>query len=664
MLHAICEFAEQKGISAEPGFKTKRVRWLLSFNNVGKFTGVVPQTTPGENDARGRLFQRCPDLSQPEIKAGGLGCRHFLVDSLEVVALLTKDDEANAKLRVKHRYFTDLVRQAGKKVPELASFISLADALDDGATLVAIRGALTSGGHAAKPTDAATFAIPTGSSHEARPVVELENWHNWWREFRANLGQKRRAGKRPTKSSKSKTAPSVPLYMRCLLTGELVVPAATHEKIEGLSDVGGLPMGDSLVSFKQPSFCSFGLKQSANAAMSEEVVATYRQTLNHLILNQSRKLAGAKVVYWYVGDREPSQQEDLIASVFAGVDFGDADVKENAESGIESARTEAQAHGSARKMLEAILTGTRPRLARCRYRALTLSANLGRVVVRDWMEGQFEQLAENVVRWFGAVEISRVTGNGSANIPRLELLMTCTLPERKRDQKYKDWVKPIGSVGESLWRASVGGGLLSQSAAMRALLQHRNAVVNGEVAAALDPDGDNRPLRLATLYARLGLLKAYLNLNQPLENCQMEPILKEDHPSAVYQFGRLVAVFADLQREALRKESGETVKSSVVDRYYIAASTTPRLRFNQLVSLSNHHIRKLEQSESTQGAARAIRNRIADIHGRIDDALLPTTTKLDEQCLFALGYYQQIARMNADLARAAAAKRSQATDTK
>lgn len=664
MLHAICEFAKQKGFSAEPGFKTKRVHWLLCFNNTGKFIGVVSQMTPGAKDGRGRLFPRCPDLSQPEIKAGGSGCRHFLVDSLEVIALLTKDGNPDAKLKAKHDYFSNLLRQAGENVPEPA-FIRLADALDDTAMLASIRDEVTSGGHAGKPTDVATFAIPMESSDETRCVVESDNWHDWWRARRLELAQKRRAGKRPTKSSKSKTTASVPVEMRCLLSGELVVPAATHDKIEGLSDVGGLSMGDSLISFKQPSFCSFGLDQSANAAISEEMVATYRQTLNDLIANHSSKLAGAKVVYWFIGKTDVAPEDDPVQLLLRGADFGDAigNDEPDAPRGA-SRRAEVQALGRARELLNAVRTGKQSDLANLRFNALSLSGNSGRVVVRDWMEGSFEELAQNVVRWFDALEITGIAGGDSADIAGLELLVTCALAERKRDQKYKDWVKPLGSVRESLWHASIGGGGVSESAAKRALLQHRAAVVNGQVAAALDPDGEKRPLRLATLYARMGLMKAWLNLNQPIEECTMEPILKEDHPSAVYQFGRLVAVLADLQREALRKESGETVKSSVVDRYYIAASVTPRLKFNQLVSMSNHHLRKLEQSDATRAAARAIKNRIADIHGRIDDARLPAVTGLDEQCLFALGYYQQIARMNADRSRAAAAKRVDTADAK
>ena len=56
----------------------------------------------------------------------------------------------------------------------------------------------------------------------------------------------------------------------------------------------------------------------------------------------------------------------------------------------------ARANGAAARLLNAIHSGERPELGEYRYYALTLSANSGRVVIRDWMEGQFTELLEAV----------------------------------------------------------------------------------------------------------------------------------------------------------------------------------------------------------------------------------------------------------------------------
>jgi CRISPR-associated protein Csd1 len=57
----------------------------------------------------------------------------------------------------------------------------------------------------------------------------------------------------------------------------------------------------------------------------------------------------------------------------------------------------------------------------------------------------------------------------------------------------------------------------------------------------------------------------------------------------------------------------------------------------RLIRLAQYHISKLDK-----GLAYWYNTRIADILARIPDGL-PVTLTLEEQSLFALGYYQQIA---------------------
>lgn len=139
MLHALMEYAVREKLTAEPGLKPKAVRWLLTFSSQGEFTGV--QSLAGDDrKSKGRMFPNCPDLSQPEMIAIGGGCRHFLVDSADVVGLLTKDGTIDDKLTAKHDFFVGLLEQASGDVPLLGP---IAAALRNDATLEAIRGGLT-----------------------------------------------------------------------------------------------------------------------------------------------------------------------------------------------------------------------------------------------------------------------------------------------------------------------------------------------------------------------------------------------------------------------------------------------------------------------------------------------------------------------------------------
>ena len=110
--------------------------------------------------------------------------------------------------------------------------------------------------------------------------------------------------------------------------------------------------------------------------------------------------------------------------------------------------------------------------------------------------------------------------------------------------------------------------------------------------------------------------------------------LTEDHPSTAYQCGRLMAVLAGLQRSAL-----PNVGAGVVQRYYASASATPALVLGRLTRMAQFHLAKLQP-----GLAYWYESRLSEIWSHLGDSV-PKVLSLEEQSLFALGYYQQIAEM-------------------
>jgi CRISPR-associated protein Csd1 len=566
MLTHLVQYARQHNLVAEPGFAPKTVRWGLVLEPRSGSVEVLPLA---DDDSPGRTFAKSPELSQPEIKRGGAGCRHFLIDSADVVVLLA-DDPDDPKLLAKHAYFTGLLRQASTVMPRLAG---IAAVLDDDAALHTIREALRS--HKAKPTDKVTFAI-LGES----PLypVDSDLWHDWWRAFRRTLGAE--SSSKPAKRSTGEAR-----LARCLASGELVEPVAVQPKIAGLSDVGGIPMGDSLASFKQESFCSYGLSQGANAPVSEEMAALYRAALNNLITEHSRRLAKVKVVHWFK-DRIPPE-DDPLPWLYAGEE-----------------EEERAAQRRARDLLEALHAGQRPDLLDNRYYALTLSGAAGRVMVRDWMEGPFEELVTRIDAWFDHLSIVRRDGTGLARSPKF----LAVLGSLVRD--LRDLPAPWEAM---MWRVALRGERIPGQAHAAALGRLKIDILQDE------------PFN----HARVGLLKAF-HVRQG--DSAMQPNLNEEHPSPAYQCGRLMAVLAALQYSAL----GD-VGAGVVQRYYAAASSTPALVLGRLTRTAHFHLNKLEP-----GLARWFENRLAGIWNEIRDRVPPTLT-LEGQSLFALGYYQQIA---------------------
>jgi CRISPR-associated protein Csd1 len=569
MLHELVNYARRQCPDAEPGFAPKDVPWAISLSSSGQFLGLLPlRTTDAKND-RGKIFPKAPDFSQGELIAGGETKSHFLVETLAVVAGFGKPDEV-AKNAAKRKYFISLLKQASASVPAICAAASV---LEDEQAMDRLRSQLAEA--KARPTEKATFCM------DGAFPVECDAWHDWWRSFRSGLT--------PSEASTDR--------MLCFVTGDPVQPAATHPKISGLP--GANPSGATLIGFDKDAFQSYGLGQSANAAMSEGVAKAYQAGLNDLIRHHGTRLGNVLVVHWFRSTVAP--EDDPLAWL-----------QDSTES------TEADAQIRARKLLSGIREGMRPDLAGNTYYALSLSGNGGRVMVRDWMEGAFEDLAGAIDAWFSDLAIVRPYGGGIALPPRFFALLSALV----RDPK--DVPAPLSA---KLFRAAVRGEPIPFAAMAQALARARVDFIQGK---ALNP-------------ARMGLLRAYFARKHRIAKgvVQMtetvQPGLTEDVSSPPYQCGRLMAVLASLQHAAL----GE-VGADVIQRYYAAASTTPALVFGRLVRTAQFHLGKVKQK--TPGLAWWYEDRIADICTRIGKSM-PATLTLEEQGLFALGYYQQLAVM-------------------
>jgi len=601
MLNALKKFAERdprlKGI--EPGFSGKDAKWAVVCSEDGRFAGIVPLGNPDDKKSKGRRFEKAPDLSQGELIAGGVTKSHFLIDSAKTVALLGVDPNdtsgAATKARAKHEYFVHLLQQASEAMPQLQA---AARVLGDEATLAEVRRQMTD--KKVKPTDKVTIQLGVGGPFP----VESDAWHGWWRDYRKCLGgqpeeeepQSEQAELPgvvgPARGKKPETG-----QMLDFITGKLSVPAKTHPKIRGLADVGGLPTGDALVGFDKDSFRSYGLDQSLNAAMSEENAKAYTDTLNLLIREQGHRLAGVKIIHWY----DKPVPKDPVAAVDDPLAFlGEVSDEEK----------ELHANEAVRKTLDAIRTGAKDdvNLRDNRYYALTASGAAGRVMVRDWMEGQFEDLVESITAWFDDLSIVRRDGDGIAAPPKFMAVLGATVRE------LRDLAPPFVA---KMWRVAMRNEPIPREALAAALERFEVAVI------------EDNPIN----HAGVGLMKAYhvrLNRGGQLMIASVNP----DHPEAAYHCGRLMAVLAQLQRAAL----GD-VGAGVVQRYYPAASSTPALVVGRLVRTAQFHLDKLEG-----GLAHWYEDRIAEIMGKIGDRV-PGTLTLEKQSLFALGYYQQLAEM-------------------
>jgi len=575
MLQALMEYGSR--LDSEPGFKTREVRWCIELDADGRFLNVIPMG----DGKRGEMMPRCPDMHG--MNSGGKA--HFVVETAQTALSLFKANEDPNKIvssECRRSFFVDMVHRASESVSLLAS---LANILVDEARIAEIRQALEQ--NKAKPSDWVCWRIG------AVDPRALEDTQNWWREWRKSDLDKSTESRSKSKADKS---------MICFLTGETVMPLLTHPKITGLSGVGGLGMGDVMVGFDKAAFGSFGLGKSTNAAMSSEAAQQYVDGLNDLIRNHSRKLANALVVHWFKEQVPP--EDDPLAWL----------------SGFDSEKqTEAAALVAARRLLDSIRSGKRADLGNNHYFALTISGAAGRVMVRDWMEGRFEDLVRNVEAWFSDLSIA-MSSKDIAYDPKFYQVCLALVRNDRTKTISRNLEQLPAPTATTLWKVAVQRLPIPQPLMAQALARFRADIIKDE------------PFN----HARMGLIKAYfVRLKKGGDNT-MTVYMNPDHPDPAYHCGRLLAILANLQRAAL----GD-VGAGVTQRYYAAASQAPGLILGRLISNARNHLAKLEG-----GLSWWYEEQIAEVMSRLGDAA-PRILDLNGQGLFALGYYQQLASLRA-----------------
>lgn len=573
MLDAVLRYAQTQGWTSEPGFARKTVKWAIHCNAAGELVGV----TPLGDGKEGLMLDRCPHLSQPEMIGGGETRSQFLLESLQTLAQLFKNDEKAevvTKAQAKNRYLNSLLKLAGDTFPDAKAMSLLLENTEQMQVLLEKLQAHTP---KPKPTDSAVIFV------DGHNPLQSEEWHVWWRDFRHNLG----GGAAKQESGSSDDGSS----MRCVFTGEAISPIPTHPKVRGLAGVGGLGTGDVIVGFDKSAFQSFGLDDSRNAATSTETATAYAEALSRLIVDHSVRLGDVIGVYWFGRDHTPEDDPIKLAMAASGADDGAL----------------ASDQHAARRLLQALKNGEREDLLRDEYHALMLSGMAGRVMVRQYLQGRFESLAENVCAWFDDLAIAHREGNGLAAPPKFMAMI---------GGLFRDLGDAPSPFITTLWLSAIDHKPIPLAAVSNAVLRTRMDVIQNKT-----PN-----------HARMGLIRAYHVRN--LGDTHMSAYDNPQHPSPAYQCGRLLAVLARLQYAA----QGD-VGAGVVQRNYSAVSQAPALNIGRIMANAKNHLNKLDG-----GLARWFETQVSDICGQLGDSI-PRTLTLEEQSLFALGYYQKLAKL-------------------
>ena len=379
--------------------------------------------------------------------------------------------------------------------------------------------------------------------------------------------------------------------MQCLVTGKNgMVEERLPVKIKGVPD--GQTAGTSLVSANAAPFTSYGLSNSLTSPIFREAGEGFAKALNHLIATEDSRLYMGPIVYAF-WTRQPSEY-----------DFWN-DLKEDQPEEVKN-------------LYKSALTGDRRYDEPNQFYALALSASGGRAVVRDWIETSIPAAMQNLVRWFEAQEIVNPYGEFSE---KRYLSIRNLSNSLYRDPKKE----AIARVPTLLVQSALKGIPLPTD--LLAQVVRRICV-------------DHSEKHYPVTHARAALIKLILSSQgYPMNNMQSlnrRPNLKPPEHSA-YHCGRLLAQLEIIQRRA----QGEKINATLIDRYYGAASTTPTKVIGALVQGAQAHLTKIRKVN--EGTYKALQKHLEDIIDELSPEAdkFPRTLSMQQQSIFALGYYHQ-----------------------
>lgn len=367
--------------------------------------------------------------------------------------------------------------------------------------------------------------------------------------------------------------------MQCLICGEEKTAVRRLPfKIKRIPN--GQTSGMALISANSPAFESYGLEESLIAPTCQECGEKFSKAANALIEGENTHISIGPLVYIFWTKEETGFS---FASILSKPEPGEV------QALIESA---FGGHHAATKL------DVTP------FYATAFSASGARVAVRDWLDTTVEGVRQNLARYFKLQQL--VEGYGDKGKPiGLYALAACTVRDANKE------LAP--NVPKALLHCALKGGPLPKSLLFQAVKRNRAEQTVTRPRAAL---------------VKMVLLSQNTSIEKEDKMEQLDLTNKEP----AYLCGRLLGVLEAVQRAAMHNPN-----TTIVDRFYGTASSAPASVFGRLLRGVQPHLGKLRKDK--RGTFEALEKKLEEVQSGLKS--FPKTLTLEEQGLFALGYYHQ-----------------------
>ncbi|MDG3002828.1 type I-C CRISPR-associated protein Cas8c/Csd1 [Paludisphaera mucosa] len=579
ILKELADLARREGLLEDPDYEPKPVRWTIDIGLGGKFLDA-PETQ-GPMDAKGKTRPKVFQVPRTRPRTSG-SAANFMVDKPEYVLGFDPDEnpKKHGKLAGHRSLFREYVEEGLAFASEDPGMSALLCFLRDD---VAVGQAIAKLRGPAVSNDLIAFRYIAGGENNL--IHHRDAVRTAWKAMR---------------NPSERTNKSLPA---CLVCGLAAAPVDVHPQIKRIP--GGTTSGIALVSANSSAFDSLGLSITDGAPVCRPCSEAYGTALNRLfhpayttpkgetLSRRTFRLSDdTAVVYWASGADEHKFVDE----------FGDLDFVDPAKAG---------------SLFEAVLKGEGALLRDATpFHALIISGGQGRAILRSYFQSTVGDVATRLREYFDDVEIVRRFENTS-RWPALSWLVRSLAQQGKFENVDADLARRV-------FLAILDGNPFPPTvlaAAVRRIRAERE-----------DPKrGKQKHSRERLALVRATLNRRYRNDDPRIKSLiskEVSVMLDPECNNNAYCLGRLLAVLEKLQGDAIG-----TSGASIVDRFYGAASATPAVVFATLLRKAQHHQAKL--------AGAFYPRLIQEILDLLPAEAFPSTLTLEEQGLFALGYYHE-----------------------
>lgn len=371
----------------------------------------------------------------------------------------------------------------------------------------------------------------------------------------------------------------------------------THTKLKGIK--GGQASGVGIVSFNATSFCSYNKEQSLNSYVSNEIMENYTEAFNYLAASSNHKqnLGDITLLFWAMtSNREEAYVKGFNCYMgFENIENLTSDeVEENLATVLGGMTKGIKADWDA---LE--LDGT------IQFYILGVKPNSSRLSIKLFEHDTFSSFMDKISFHYNDLQMS----NEDKQLSLWQIYKELESPVAKTDIAPDLNAKMLQSI-------------LKGAPYPRYLLDR--------IIYRIKVDQDNEKKKFQAINRkRVRIIRACLIRFHMIEREDYKMLNTENLDSA-YNCGRLFAILEMIQSSALKG-----INSTIKDRFFSSACSTPYLVFPRLIKLSQSHLSKLDI-----GSKIYYEKMIQSVIHNISDTF-PKSFNMEKQGMFILGYYQQ-----------------------